>query len=137
MKKIILSGINGNIPEIRLNVSEDVFKSLLELSEKMNDHKVITYTILKTVLSTNQIAVVGRHFNSSLFSCKIEFEMNIFDFQEYLIKKCFGYGEWPLKANEIISNNGWIDETGKEYGICSTGGITIEINENGSIISHN
>lgn len=29
--------------------------------------------------------------------------------------------EWKLDFNEIIQQNGWIDETGEDYGICSNG----------------
>lgn len=27
--------------------------------------------------------------------------------------------DWMMKANEIISANGWNDETGEKYGICN------------------
>ena len=29
--------------------------------------------------------------------------------------------EWKLEFNDIIRQNGWIDETGEDYGICSNG----------------
>lgn len=27
--------------------------------------------------------------------------------------------DWDLSVNDIIEKNGWTDETGEEYGICS------------------
>lgn len=29
--------------------------------------------------------------------------------------------DWMLEVNDVIESNGWIDETGEEYGICNDG----------------
>ncbi len=29
--------------------------------------------------------------------------------------------DWELSVNDVISENGWTDETGEDYGICSDG----------------
>ncbi len=39
--------------------------------------------------------------------------------------------DWQLETNDIISRNGWIDETGEEYGICSNGIAKAVFNEQG------
>lgn len=39
--------------------------------------------------------------------------------------------EWTLEVSDIIANNGWSDETGEEFGVCSDGSQKVEINENG------
>ena len=39
--------------------------------------------------------------------------------------------EWLLIFNTIIENEGWTDETGNEYGVCSNGKERIELYERG------
>ena len=39
--------------------------------------------------------------------------------------------EWSPEMNEIISANGWKDETGETYGICSNGKERLQFNEKG------
>lgn len=29
--------------------------------------------------------------------------------------------DWMMEVNEVISANGWTDETGEQYGICNDG----------------
>ena len=31
------------------------------------------------------------------------------------------HDEWEAKAGDVINDNGWVDETGEDYGICSDG----------------
>lgn len=37
--------------------------------------------------------------------------------------------EWRLEFNDIIEQNGWVDETGNEFGICSNGEQRLVFNE--------
>lgn len=39
--------------------------------------------------------------------------------------------EWKLSNNDIISENGWNDETGTSYGICSDATFSLRFNERG------
>ena len=39
--------------------------------------------------------------------------------------------EWPLVVSDIIKTNGWHDETGSEYGVCSCGARRVVLNEDG------
>lgn len=41
------------------------------------------------------------------------------------------FNEWKISFNEVIKANGWIDETGEEYGICSNGKQRLQFNANG------
>lgn len=38
--------------------------------------------------------------------------------------------EWNTIYDDIIAANGWKDETGKEFGICSNGRERLEFDEN-------
>lgn len=31
------------------------------------------------------------------------------------------HDDWKLEVSDIIEKNGWVDETGEDYGICSDG----------------
>lgn len=33
--------------------------------------------------------------------------------------------DWMLEVNDVIESNGWIDETGEEYGICNDGELRL------------
>ena len=33
--------------------------------------------------------------------------------------------DWMLEVNDVIESNGWIDETGEEYGICNDGKLRL------------
>lgn len=37
--------------------------------------------------------------------------------------------EWKLEFNDIIEQNGWVDETGEERGICSDGVARLYFND--------
>jgi len=39
--------------------------------------------------------------------------------------------DWSLEVSNIIANNGWHDETGSVYGVCSDGKQKVAINEQG------
>lgn len=39
--------------------------------------------------------------------------------------------DWRLATNDIIEQNGWQDETGETYGVCSHGNEKVVMNENG------
>lgn len=50
---------------------------------------------------------------------------------EELVELINSSEEWPMKANEIIERNGWVDETGENYGVCSDGKRRVVMNEQG------
>ncbi len=42
-----------------------------------------------------------------------------------------GCDGWPLEVSNIIAKNGWNDETGVPYGVCSDGTLKVTLDENG------
>lgn len=46
---------------------------------------------------------------------------NLNQFAEYINQ----HEDWMLEANDVIESNGWIDETGEEYGICNDGKLRL------------
>jgi len=39
--------------------------------------------------------------------------------------------DWSLEVNDIIERNGWEDNTGDAYGVCSDGSSKVVLNEQG------
>lgn len=54
---------------------------------------------------------------------------NLYDFAAYINAA----DTWPEDAAEIIRKNGWTDQTGKTFGICTDPGTgdVLEFNSNG------
>lgn len=42
--------------------------------------------------------------------------------------------EWPLEAFDIIEQNGWNDETGETYGVCSDDTRRIILSDDGQAV---
>lgn len=36
--------------------------------------------------------------------------------------------EWKIEVNEVIEKNGWVDETGEDFGICNDGKLRLRFN---------
>lgn len=50
---------------------------------------------------------------------------------EDLVELINNSDEWSLEANRMIEENGWIDNTGETYGVCSDGPRKVVLNEDG------
>lgn len=50
---------------------------------------------------------------------------------EQLARYINGRDDWPLEVSGIIISNGWKDETGVPYGVCSDGMAKVVLDERG------
>ena len=52
--------------------------------------------------------------------------ITLYDLRDYINNN----EDWDLAINDIIERNGWHDDTGEEYGICSTDSHRLRFNDN-------
>lgn len=67
---------------------------------------------------------LGAELNINDKDMKIEDIDNVNQLARY-INSC---EDWELQMNEVIERNGWVDETGEDYGICNDGIFRVSFN---------
>lgn len=118
-------------PYVDLDLAKKRFKEIVDDDERKNALK--KHWTIETDTPTDFLAYEDGYYcqNHTLVSISedivsIKKITTLADLRDYINSK----EDYPLDVNDIIAQNGWVDETSESYYICNDGTERLEFNSN-------